>query len=390
MSTALTPWLIEPRDTLVVRDARSLAGTNRMKSLGFPLPPSVAGCIRTRLGSATQDWEGTLEVELAGPWLVDRHSGLPLIAAPRDCYWTGAGRQDWDRHRLAPTPMPAGFDSNLPNEVTLVNEPAPGSASASQAKPKSGPDFWWWKDALGWLTAPQSGDAGRLPGPMKALINEDRMHVGIDPQTHAAREGALYSTVGLRFDGAKHEGSEDKARFALGFAVGSGGPGPLTPGLVRLGGEGRISRLAPGTATQMPVPDDALQQALAQHTGTIRVLLLTPGLFAQGWRPSEDTLRRIFGPDARLVAACVDLPLTVSGWEIRINPQRKPGQEKEMGPKASRRAVPAGSVYWVETSLKGPDLIQMAWMQSLCDPDPRIEGEQAIRDGFGRMLLGVG
>jgi CRISPR-associated protein Cmr3 len=397
MSTP-SSWVIEPRDTLVVRDARSIKGTNRMRSLPFPLPPTVAGCVRTRIGPLAGDWPALLhDVELAGPWLVDLQTNTPLMPAPRDCYWTGAPGDDsaWHRHQLAPArTLPTGFATNLPEDVMLVE---PTSRPAELSKAKNGPRFWRWDETLAWLTNPASGPAlikdGKvvLPGPKKALVAEERTHVGIEPEKHTARESALFSTEGLRFHSRidPNEHTLDVNQFGIGFTVGGPRAAALQPGLVRLGGEGRISRLtaAPGV---VPTPNDALKKALEKHSGRVRVLLLTPGLFTEGWRPSDDTLRRLFGEGARLVAACVDRPLTVSGWEILINPQRRKGEEKEMGPKASRRAVPAGSVYWVETTLKGQDLIQNAWMESLCDRDPHIDGEQAVRDGFGRMLLGVG
>lgn len=379
-------WTIEPRDRLVVRDARSQAGTNRLKSLPFPLPTTVAGCVRTRIGSARQDWiDVAQQVTLVGPWLVDLgRDHQPLAPAPRDCFWVGGpgkGRtHEWHQHHLVPQSPPAGSSSNLPPGLAFV---LPKQPPEEQSKGKNGPRHWQWSAMLRWLAAPSTGQVpeASLPGPLEVLTSEERTHVSIDPDTHTAREGALYSTEGLRF------GASMRDRYALGFRVDGNRTRELSPGMVRLGGEGRLSRLELAPESIWPQPDPALSGALASHSGRIRIVLLTPGLFpTEGWRPSDAALQRVFGQGARLVAACVDRPLTVSGWEVLFHPDRKNerGYREEWGPKASRRAVPAGAVYWVETTLRGEELLNKAWMQSLYEED------QDHRDGFGRMLLGVG
>ncbi len=78
-----------------------------------------------------------------------------------------------------------------------------------------------------------------------------------------------------------------------------------------------------------------------------------------------------------MVAAVVGRPLAVSGWDL------KGGK-----PKPSRRAVPAGSVYflrfpegWGEGEVRA--WAERAWFQNLSD------GEQDRRDGFGLAVLGV-
>ncbi|BAW02883.1 CRISPR-associated protein, Cmr3 [Thermus thermophilus] len=78
-----------------------------------------------------------------------------------------------------------------------------------------------------------------------------------------------------------------------------------------------------------------------------------------------------------MVAAVVGRPLAVSGWNL-----------KEGKPKPSRRAVPAGSVYfvrlpeaWGEGEVR--DWAGKVWFRNLS------EEEQDRRDGFGLAALGL-
>ena len=84
------------------------------------------------------------------------------------------------------------------------------------------------------------------------------------------------------------------------------------------------------------------------------------------------------GLRAKLVAAAVGRPVTVSGWDLIENI-----------PKPSRRLVPAGSVYFVE--LQGePDLGAVRqWVGALWLQPWASQPEQDRRDGFGLILVGA-
>jgi CRISPR-associated protein Cmr3 len=100
----------------------------------------------------------------------------------------------------------------------------------------------------------------------------------------------------------------------------------------------------------------------------LRLILVTPGIFEHGYRPSQ-----LEG--ASLIAAAVGRPETISGWD-----------HARRCPKICRRMAPAGSVYWIELD-KGIDpqeWINRHWMQSISD------SPQDRRDGFGLVMIGVG
>ena len=75
-------WLIEPHDSLIVRDGRPFNATagSRAQSLDFPFPSTLIGSVRTRIGLENGgDWkkfddeliEQILEIEMFGALLAE-------------------------------------------------------------------------------------------------------------------------------------------------------------------------------------------------------------------------------------------------------------------------------------------------------------------------------
>lgn len=396
----LPTWVIEPRDTLVVRDGRPSRQDTPMGCLPFPLPSSVAGLVRSEIGFDHErvfrgDPNALKQVEVAGPWLVEQLAdGAEVFApAPADARWLAppAPRRATSRARAGVQPevlrvrcavgqWPAGVSSDLPDGLMPVL-PVDGKGLAGKP-PKETPGFWRWGGDRGlgnWLFAPPSArevfDRDTLNkelGPEK-LEQEERTHVALDAGRTAV-DGALFSTAGLRL-------TDRRRRFAVGFACDSdafaakAGKRP-----VFLGGERRLSSLMP-CPSAWPEPSDSQWDTLSGAL-QLRVMLLTPGLFEQGFRPSDHQIKATFGIGAKLIGAAVDRPTIVSGFNFERNPKNN---NRPYGAKPVRRAAPAGSVYWIE--LDAPlelDVLKKAWMSSLCDE------RQDRLDGFGRILLGVG
>ena len=202
---------------------------------------------------------------------------------------------------------------------------------------------------------------------LEAFPRERRFHVSIDPATGSALDGHLFSVEGLRL---VDEDGGDASRYAIGFACEHP---DLKPGIGTLGGERRISFVREADASSAPSFPEGRISADARR---LRVVLLTPGLFELGFRPTS-----IAG--ARVVACAVGRPDVISGWSF----------EKPAGPKPARRMAPAGSVYWVELSdgANAEDWARRVWMTCISDLAPRGHGkaDQDRRDGFGLCLVGV-
>ncbi|MES2641321.1 MAG: type III-B CRISPR module-associated Cmr3 family protein [Myxococcota bacterium] len=347
-------WTIEPRDTLVVRDGRPFgAGATALRSLDFPLPSTVAGCLRTRigrdaLGRFNLTPEAARQIPVVGPWLAELSDKGALLdwwfPAPRDVVWFEGGA----RYRLTTQAKPALSNSPLGQIVT----PA---VTLPRSKPVAGPSFWRGSDLLAWLRAPSDDTVGSDFG-LAPLQHERRTHVSIQAQTGTGEDGRLFSTDGLRFHTPKEQGSR---RLALAMACPHAG---LKEGLVPLGGEARLSFLRKSAGEPLGVVKPA------PAARRLRVLLLTPAIFERGYAPT-----RIAG--APVAAAAVGRPQTVSGWDFSARPG---------SPKPSRRLAPAGSVYWVDLP-EGVDAAKWAddlWFTCISD------NPQDCLDGFGLCVVG--
>ncbi|GMV43319.1 MAG: hypothetical protein AMXMBFR64_50350 [Myxococcales bacterium] len=368
-------FTIEPRDTLVLRDGRPSLEGEPMRTLPFPWPSSVAGCVRTHLGLDDTGRFGLTvaqakEIVVRGPLLYRLDDGEVFVPPPADCLWNwpadGVGGSLVERRRLVPDDLGADFRTDLSGASDLrLLRAVDGGMPKSKAAPA--PALWSWSDLEVWLREPPSGREvlERSKVGREALTVEQRTHVSIDPTTGTAAEGMLFSTEGLRFGGRNE-------RLGLLFRCESPWAEPLRAkcaknGTVTLGGEQRLSRLAAGEPRWWP--------SMTVRFGaprTVRLVLLTPGIFADGWCPGD-----LGG--GRIVAAAVGRPQVISGWSFETEAGRKPG------PKPVRRMAPAGSVYWVELP-EGTDVSTWAaerWLRSICDD------EQDRRDGFGLCAVGV-
>jgi len=93
-------WLIEPRDSLIVRDGKPFGADagNRADSLQFPFPSTITGAVRTRAGLARLNgdrngFDASLaddlqrEISIRGPLLAEIKEDTSdfLFPAPADC-----------------------------------------------------------------------------------------------------------------------------------------------------------------------------------------------------------------------------------------------------------------------------------------------------------------
>jgi len=372
---------LRPLDVLFFRDGRPfLSGTEQMIS-GLPLPQTFAGAIRTALLRAAGCDFGQLRQEIeAGRTFAQ----AVTKACQQEYHWIGqlAVRGPWLARRHADTqqlevlvPAPAilhrpkkGSSSELLRLSPLPKDQLPGWCPAGD---QQGLRPLWLKrlevtEAVkGYLT--RQGLQKFLDG---QAVNEDeivsavdlfgydfRTGIGIAPDRLVAAQSQIY---GRGFLALKHDVTQRRqvvlyAELRLPEAGSLGSLQTLLDGLgpLPLGGEGRhvaIERLDAPFAWPAP----------PQCTDTRKPLMLltTPGVFRAGWKPQA--------LDGRLVAAAVPESLAFSGWDLAHG-----------GPKPTRFAVPAGSVYFLlEDSLPNAE-------PSLAETD-----EERLQ-GWGCFLTGV-
>lgn len=390
MTDTIHPWLIMPRDPVIVRNGRPFGpdpGT-RAQSLPFPFPATLAGAVRTRHGEqhggfdAAGAMSATVRaLPVRGPFLVqlaeaDGAARL-LLPAPGDALLLPASTE---HPQLRCWLRPVAIAADAQTDLHALDQPgAPlwhiGMAAPKADKPLANPPtFWWWDAYLQWLLTPGDGeiDPGALG--LRGLIPESRVHVRIDPETGTADEGFLYQTSALEFIRRPCPEPEWRLDGAMTLALLVTTGADLDAGLGSLGGERRTVFWQPGDAALLPTcPSEICNQI--EETKACRLVLATPGLFAQGLLPQLDWLQ-IPGLKLTIKGAVASRYDVISGWDYASG-QAKP----------TRRLAPAGTVYYL--SLAGSSgeaidrFIQQLWFQPVSD------AAQDRLDGFGIAVLGV-
>lgn len=384
----MTLWLIDPQDTLLFRDGRPFSANPgaRARSLQFPFPTTTAGAARTRAGQDslgrfdTSRIDDVLKVSLRGPLLAAlQHGRLDYLLppAPADALAFVEDSNSLVVHPLQPIKLPSGTSTDLGN-VPGGEELAPVGLSVNELrKPaKDSPAFWKWSFFADWLLSPTTQKRASSEIGIGALASDRRLHVGIDPQTLAGRDGDLFMTGGLAF--RQQQGDDPYALSAiqeLGLIVSVHLPDDglsIDPGVGHVGGERRLAHWR-STQGDFPDPPPGLKEQV-KTTCRCRVVLLTPLATVAGWRPTY-LLQSRHGVAVELIAAAVGKPQTLSGWDLR-----------NKGARLSRRLVPAGSVFYLELTGE-PDAIEnwfdKTWFHCLSDE------EDDRMCGFGLAVVGT-
>jgi CRISPR-associated protein Cmr3 len=313
---------------------------------------------------------------VCGPFLVEltAEDAPPqlLLPAPGDALpFAGAADHTLRRRWLRPVLIDTAAQSDLDPRLFTIGMAAP-VAEKPLAKP---PAFWRQKSYLDWLTAPQDDagdvavDAIGIPG----LVAESRVHVRIDPATGTADEGFLFQTSGLEFQRRPQTkpawrlgGTTTLALLVVTDAEIDAGPGSL-------GGE-RRTVFWQRAADRLPACPPTLQAAIVDAQAC-RLILTTPGIFADGLLPRLDWLA-IPGLKVTVKGAVASRYDVISGWDYAAGMA-----------KATRRLAPAGAVYYL--SLAGSSdaaidqFVARVWFHPVSDD------AQDRRDGFGVAALGV-
>lgn len=397
----MTLWTIEPRDPLLLRDGRPFGPSPgaRAESLDFPFPSTVAGAVRTRIGTAAQNpfehdsARPLQQIAVRGPLLVEISDATTgpalrwLAPAPADAVLLksrhpAAGDDPLaDLHRLAPDPHQDESATDLAGLLPV------GMVRPNKEKPLANPPrFWSWESYSAWLASPED-KTGIAPHSLghSGPARESRVHVSIRRDQQTAQEGRLFQTCGLEFT---HVAGSWETAQPLGLAVAVEGatstespsiPTDFPAGYGTLGGERRLVRWCRQEQAEFPRCPPEVRSAVIR-TGACRVVLLTPGFFSAGYRP-QSLLTIVPGVVAEVLGIAVARAQVVSGWDYALGK-----------PKSTRRLAPAGSVFFL--TLHGDDeaiaeFVDRVWMQCVSDG---IQGEdigQDNRDGFGLAAVGV-
>jgi CRISPR-associated protein Cmr3 len=384
----MTAVILSPRDGMFLKDGREWATSQegRAHSLAWPMPSTLLGALVTARGRvieaagaalAPSDWEALAGQTVLGPNIALRR---PVAAA------------SWTReHRVWPVPSDALFLGEQKAEGKIVRlDPRPpayhglGRDNApardalwwprvdDQAKPAPAPQWWSEPALVEWLADPKlerdcAGDFRGVSQPRRF-----QAHVGIDPETLAARESILFAhDIVETLDGQRCE-------WAIGCQV-----DPVDDGLeyATLGGDRRLARIERVSDELFAMPDGLRAAFERQASPGLRLVAVTPAVFKRGWLPDgfahdgNGALRgKLPAVEGEMIlrAALVPRPTHVSGWDMANN-----------RPKPTTRLVPPGAVYHFVRADAAPfsaaDAARL-WSVALGD---------RTRHGFGRFVPGL-
>ena len=389
-----TTLFIEPSDVLLFRDGRSFSAGDQLATGHFPPhPTTVYGALRSALLSQGQaDFRqndfglngkelGTVvgtktqlgRLTLTGFSLARRTAGgvEALYPIPYDVLIQKDDRGQPFAGVRATYLVPSRALAGAPSLADRSNMPA-GLAPLWPAASGTD-DKVTYTGAAGWLPGPAF--ARLLRGDIKALqeavrpealfVSEPRTSVALTPGKRTAAEGLLYSVQFTR------------PRDGVGFLVEATAPTlPLAPaGWLRLGGEARAAHYETAEATaHLP----AYEMGASAPAELIKLTVVTPAPFAAGWIPDgidPETLRgTVADVPCTLVGAAVASPQHLGGWDVAAG-----------RPKPTRRAVPAGSTYFlqVDDSTKAQELAVRRAPLSL------LHDEALQQQGLGLSYFGI-
>jgi CRISPR-associated protein Cmr3 len=363
-------FCLQPLDVLFFRDGRPFTDSERSVS-SLPLPQSLAGTIRTALlriagcnfgrlkqeveggksfdkaveesCSREQHWIGQLAVR--GPWLARRGNEtdsfdvfVPVPASlHQEKHW-----QSRRLHRLTPLPTGQLPGWNPPQDqqglrALWIKHPSPTEPAAGYLTLKG----------LGRFLGDEVVTSEDIFVPDELFGLDYRTGIVISPDRLVAEESQIFGRGFLAlkknvFLYAEVEAPSDAPVEALLDQVKS----------LTLGGEGRHA-----TLNRLPSPFTWPDSNLPKENKKPLIVLTTPCPFQAGWKP------RLIAD--HIVAAAVPGSLAFSGWDLARG-----------GPKPTRFAVPAGSVYFLNQA-------PTDWPHSLAESD------EDRQQGWGCCLTGV-
>jgi CRISPR-associated protein Cmr3 len=380
---SLQTWIIEPRDSLIVRDGKPFgANITHATSLDFPFPSTTTGGVRSRAGLDTNGIFDVLhisivkDIQVRGSLLAEIHLNYDNIAefylpSPADCLILQNETQKLDKKadffRLFPLKI-SGAITSLDSNLLSVGI----TQDISKSKPYSDLNFWYWRKLENWLLRGKDYFNQNLSDfGIEKLKKDSRTHVAINEnlasKSNVDDEAGLFTTRGLEFNYGTGELVTTK-KFALTIFIDDANSrilenkGDLAP----LGGERRLVSWRKDTKQHSIINCPPAIKTQIETDKHCRLMLLTPAYFSEGMPKSNSNYE--------IKAIACNRYQTVSGWDFEND-----------CPKPTRRLLPAGSVLFLDLQ-KNPDIsgwIDNTWFDCIGD------SLQAVKDGFGLCVLGT-
>jgi CRISPR-associated protein Cmr3 len=364
------------RDGFFCKDGRGWygAGGGSGHSLEWPWPSTVRGAVCTLWGRAHE------AIISQQGWLAATAS---IALGPTLAMWRARGADALERR----WPVPADVEYVRPSDSTPSHvrylHPAPSLVATlgrdddparerlwiapAIERGKPGPKPRWWTEAelSAWLAgSPVSAEpAVAADRPARRRITR----AAIVPTTQTVVDRALFSHDVV-------ETVEPDGEWAIAAEV--TWPDAQFGATATLGSDRRLARVAAIDRAAFD-PPPALATASAADSPGLRLLVVTPTIFARGWLPDGLVARgdeyrgHLAGIASEVVlrAAITPRPVAISGWDMAA-----------AAPRATDLAVAPGSVYFLQRADGGGFTaadVRGLWLAAL---------GRRTADGFGRVV----
>lgn len=384
----MTYRFVNAVDTVSIRGNKLFGDAGSHGESTFPPRPSVlSGAFRSVLWATnrcdvTAIKESSFAITGVFPARQDKQGKVELfLPLPADLLVTDKDEKDKKAGKVVRKLEPQEMDKAIQHSQVSQLPMMPILRQGKPAKPENG-----------WLLN-QSGMAAYLRGEKlnethitkqaELWSKESRIGIGLNRDSRTADDGKLFTVEHTvpkhseNWDEPKHNepkrkvANEKMAGLVVGIANGEGLP---ASGFIRLGGDGRAAEFSPTDAPAItPTP----------KTDKFKLVLLTPGLFAEGWLPNgiveenSGYWLKLDGFKARLACAAVSRAEVVSGWDL-----------ENWKPKDAERTAPSGSVYWFDQSNYDFAALDKLVTQGLWADSLDNEAMKSRRaEGYNRVLL---
>lgn len=382
----MNAYLIESLAPLVFRAGKPFGSQASAQDAIFPLPSTGAGLVRYLALSQGKvadsykdsDYQKLLQLQCYGVYLANFDDDKnPTIFVPKPanvlCLEINGNKE---LIRLAPKAFDDECGSDLPKGLLPIQPQFDNEKS--KGKPKNDIHYWQLDDVIKWQKGEKLDYGTIAKNGLKSIPIDIRTHNALDDESLAVSDGDLFQTASFDLGYLRKKSENPKINpfdyfddKRLGFVILS--EQALDDDVATLGGERRLSYFK--KLPQNPVLTHATAQDINQ-AGGFCLTFLTPAIFERGYLPSwiddkSKTGKLPSGATVKLTAVAVERWQAVSGWDSR-----------DWKPKATRRAVPVGSVYWFDVS-----------GQTLSDDDvaflsqPLADNAYDKADGFGMALV---
>lgn len=343
----MTQLFIEPLDVWLFRDGRPFAAgsDHRAESLFPPFPTTTLGAIRRRelVRQGVNLWERdptVIKPKVGEPVRLDAATDLKGLTL-RGPFVT---RYEYGKYvRYHPQPADAQVKKGeLQPPLKKPSKFALGVRAGvpfQNLMPLGLGDDYEKDDEILWLAESEllkylgyeyeKIDMNGVKKASELFMTEDRVGIGMNNATYTVSTGALYEVQFIR------------PRKDVGLILVMDGYdwSDSQEGWLQLGGESRAAMYK--TVQQVePWPTQA-RQALPQQ---FKIYLATPAYFTDGWQPKNGNWESFFGKGVELVSAAIGRYTSLGGFDLASDPNQSGAH------RASRRFVPAGSVYYFKSN----------------------------------------